>query len=122
MTIWFGLDDNLNFQVTGIKKLLFEVDNNFHVNKSVLSAEDNLIKNKSNIEVDCVAAVSPDIYQIQKAAITVIPINAKVKIDDLNYLYGTFFISRYSSRNSTGDILEAHFTLKSSGEYHVRDM
>ncbi len=114
-------EDNLYHIITGIRLLKLNINNKFYFQSDVRFKNDVLIpnSNQSHLQIDCTAVASDNLEILQQLAITPNPITCNISFDNGNEIYGTFFISNYSQDNSTGNIPEISFKLKSSGEYAI---
>ena len=114
-------EGNVYHTITGIRLLKLYVNNKFYFQSDVRFKNDALIpnSNQSHLQIDCTAAASDNLKILQQLAITPSPITCNISLDSGNKIYGTFFISHYSQDNSTGNIAEISFKLKSSGGYAI---
>ena len=116
-----AIEDNLYYTINSIRLLKLNVNNKFFSQSNVQFKNDVLIPNSnlSNLQIDCTAAASDNLNILQHLAITCTPIKCRMSLENSSKIYGIFFISYYSHDNSTGDIPEISFKLKSSGEYAI---
>jgi len=114
-------EDDLDYIVTGIRLLKLHVNNKFYSQSDVRLKNDLLIPNasQSHLHIDCTAAASDNLKILQQLAINANPIICKISFDEGYEINGVFFILNYSQDNSTDDIPEISFKLKSSGEYAI---
>lgn len=119
--ISFGLEkNNLQNNISGIRLLKLTMQNKFFTVSIVNADKDELARNKSHINVECVAAASEDTLLLQNLAMKSTPIYCRVSSKKLGAVYGKFVVSHFAFEEPHDHLAEVSFKLKSSGDYELR--